>query len=94
MPGTQENTSLNPLTYRNYSLDIPECTSNLIVSITNGKGDLDLFMRWGEPFAAESYEDLLMQSDALLDTDGTADERIGILHFSVYTSHKSGEWPN
>ncbi|MBW1939358.1 MAG: hypothetical protein JRI67_11470, partial [Deltaproteobacteria bacterium] len=38
MPGTQENTSLDGKHFRNYSLDIPECTSNLIVSITNGEG--------------------------------------------------------
>jgi len=91
MPGTQENTSLNSKTFRNYSLDIPECTSSLRVSITNGAGDLDLFMRQGEPFVATSYNDLLMQSDALSDTDGTADELIE-LNISTPTPIQPGRW--
>ncbi len=90
-PGTRINTSLNPKTYRNYSLDIPECTSALIVSITNGTGDLDLFMRRGGPFKVESYQDMRMQSDALSDADGTADESIEL---SIYTTTpiQPGTW--
>ncbi len=91
MPGTQENTSLDGKTFRNYSLDIPECTSSLRVSITNGAGDLDLFMRQGEPFVATTYNDLLMQSNALSNTDGTADELIE-LNISTPTPIQPGRW--
>ncbi len=78
LPGTQEYTSLNAFTYRNYSLEIPECTSDLTVTISDGTGEMDLFLRKGEPFAAESYTDLVAQSDALSDILDSAEERIDL----------------
>ena len=78
-PGVPLDTTLSPARYKNFELAVPECTSDVIVEIFDGRGDLDLFLRYGAPLDADSYMGMKAQSDAYADTLDWADEYIWLM---------------
>ncbi|MBN2232279.1 MAG: hypothetical protein JW781_05600 [Deltaproteobacteria bacterium] len=90
-PGISMYTTLNPVTFRNYAIDLPNCTSRFQVRISEGSGDLDLFIRYGQPFTATSYDEMIQQSDVYSDTPGTAYEFIE-LNATTTVPIRGGRW--
>lgn len=74
--GIPVDTSLSEFTYRNYYIDVPSGAIRLTATISNGKGDLDLFIKFNNPLSGESYQELIDNSDFRSDVLNTADESI------------------
>ena len=90
-PGVPLDTAVSPDRYRNFELTVPECTSDVMVEILDGSGDLDLFLRYGAPFDADSYLGMQAQSDAYSDILDWADEYIWLTAESGHPI-EAGSW--
>ena len=70
--GVAVQLSLDPLTYTNYYIDVPVGATRLTVTLTQGAGDLDLFLKFGSSLSGIStYQDLVNNSDFNSSAAGT-----------------------
>lgn len=76
--GIPLNTSLPSFNYRNFYIDVPSGATRLTATITNGSGELDLFMKLGEPVSGNNYQELVADSDFRSDVLNMADESISV----------------
>jgi hypothetical protein len=88
--GVPINLSLAPLTYVNYYIDVPANATRLTATITNGNGDLDLFMKYGSPLSGATYGEVYESADAVSDGPG-ADERIELTAATI-PALQGGRW--
>jgi len=88
--GVPFNTSLPALTYANAYIDVPANATSLTVAITNGSGDLDLYLKYGAPVTGSTVSDLNRNADFRSDSAG-ANETITITPASV-PPLKGGKW--
>jgi len=83
----------NPLPKLNitpFDFTIPDDADKVTISLTNGSGDLDLFLKYGSPITGNTIEEIASNSDAYTEST-SADEQI-ILNSSSNPSLKSGQW--
>lgn len=88
--GTPVHTSLPSRTYRNYCIDVPFTAIRLTVTITNGTGDLDLYLKYGSPLSGGTIGELAAEADIKSD-DPTALESIEITPSTV-PALQEGKW--
>ncbi|MCD6475986.1 MAG: choice-of-anchor D domain-containing protein [Anaerolineaceae bacterium] len=88
--GVPFNSSLNSMTYMNVNIVVPDGATGMTVSITNGSGDLDLYLKYGSPISGSTIAEL--KADADIITVGTgADETISITTASTPVL-RAGTW--
>ena len=88
--GVPFNSSLNSMTYMNVDIVVPDGATGMTVSITNGSGDLDLYLKYGSPVSGSTIGELKVDADII--TDGTgADETISITAASTPIL-RAGTW--
>ena len=75
--GVPYDTSLPAWSYSNFILHVPTSAARLTISITGGSGDLDLFVKYAEPFQLDIYDDPWEDADFVSDGEGW-DESIEI----------------
>lgn len=88
--GVPLKVSLPPATYRNFSITVPEGAFRLTVVLTEGSGDLDLFLKYGDPLAGASYSELSDDADVVSKGPG-ANESIQITPDAVVPL-RAGIW--
>jgi len=88
--GIPFNTSMNSMAYDNIEFVVPEGTSNFVVTISEGSGDLDLYLKYGSPVTGSSISQLDADADHISDGP-TANELIYITPYSS-PALKAGRW--
>ena len=88
--GVSFNTYLDALKYANVYIDVPSGATKLTVTVTNGTGDLDLYLKFGSRLTGGTLGELQANSDAA--SEGlTADETIVLTPTSV-PPLREGRW--
>ncbi len=88
--GVPFNTWLNGMTYANAYIDVPEGATRLTVTITNGSGDLDLYLKFGSPATGGTLAELNADADARSNGAG-ASETI-VLSGTTSPALMPGKW--
>ncbi len=88
--GVPLNTWVSSMTIANIEIVVPEDATRLTVSITEGSGDLDLYLKYGSEVSGGTISEI--DADADIFSDGqTADELI-ILTPSTNPALRAGTW--
>ena len=88
--GVPFNTSLSAGLYAAIEFVVPDNAAKLTVSLTNGSGDLDLYLKYGAPVSGNTVSAIDADTDHISDGP-TADERITLTPSSV-PPLKAGRW--
>ena len=88
--GVPLETSLNPLTYSNTTIEVPAGATRLTVTIRNGSGDLDLHLKKGSPVTGNTASALEASAD-ISAVGLTADETIELTP-STTPALTAGTW--
>ncbi len=89
--GVPFNTFLEALTYANAYIDVPAGATSLTVTLTNGSGDLDLYLKYNIPLVGFSSPDLLSASADFRSEGPTASETITVTPSST-PPLRAGKW--
>jgi len=73
--GVPYNTSLGPVTYSNVYIDVPNGATRLTITVSNGSGDLDLYVKYGAPLQGNTVAELDADTDFISDGP-TASEQV------------------
>ncbi len=88
--GVPFQTWVNSMSFTNIDILVPEGATRLTVSISNGSGDLDLYLKYGSPVSGSTIAEI--DADADIRSDGpTADESISITP-STTPALRAGTW--
>jgi|GEM_PF-6735562 len=88
--GIPFNTSINSMNYMNVDIVVPDGATGMTVSITNGSGDLDLYLKYGSPISGDNIVELHADAD-IISNDWGADETISITTAST-PALRAGTW--
>src|SRR5512139_3802433 len=88
--GVPFDTYLNALTFANVYIDVPSGATKLTVTVTNGTGDLDLYLKFGSKLTGGTLGELQANSDARSESTG-ASEAITLTATST-PPVKAGRW--
>ncbi len=89
--GVPFNTFLEALTYANAYIDVPAGATSLTVTLTNGSGDLDLYLKYNFPLLGFVSPDLLSASADFRSEGPTASETITVTPSST-PPLRAGKW--
>ncbi|MCK7510382.1 MAG: PPC domain-containing protein [Desulfobacterales bacterium] len=84
-------TYLEALTYANAYIDVPAGATSLTVTLTNGSGDLDLYVKYGSPLLGFISPDILSASADFRSEGPTANESITVTPSST-PPLRAGKW--
>jgi hypothetical protein len=88
--GEPYNTSLGPRGYANAYIDVPAGATSLVITVSEGSGDLDLYVKYGSPFEGSTVAELDAQTDFISDGP-TASEQV-VVTTSDDPPLKQGKW--
>ena len=88
--GVPFQTWVNSMSFVNIDIVVPEGATRLTVSISNGSGDLDLYLKYGSPVSGGTIAEIDADADIRSDGD-TADESISITT-STTPALRAGTW--
>lgn len=88
--GVPFDTWLNALTFANAYIEVPAGATRLTISVRNGAGDLDLYLKYGAPLTGTTVGQFRANADAA--SEGlTADETI-VLTLTSVPPLREGRW--
>lgn len=88
--GVPFHTWVNGMTFATIDIVVPKGATRLTVSISDGSGDLDLYLKYGSPVSGGTISEI--DADADIRSDGpTADETISITP-STTPALRAGTW--
>ncbi len=88
--GQPFNTSLNANTYAAIKFVVPEYATKMTIQLTNGSGDLDLYLKYQRAVRGQTVAELDADKDFMSD-GATADERI-VVTLSSNPPLQAGSW--
>ncbi len=88
--GVPFQTWVNSMSFTNIDILVPEGATRLTVSISNGSGDLDLYLKYGSPVSGSTIAEIDADADILSDGP-SADETISITPTTT-PALRAGTW--
>ena len=88
--GVPFNTLVHSMSFSNINIVVPEGATRLTVSLANGNGNLDLYLKYGSPLSGGTVGELNADADIRSDGPG-ADESISITT-STTPALRAGTW--
>ena len=88
--GIPFRTSLDPQSIANVEIIVPKGATKLTVAITEGSGDLDLYLKYGSPVTGGKVSEIDADADILSDGP-TADELI-VITLTTKPALRAGAW--
>jgi len=88
--GVPLQTSMAARTYGNIYIDVPAGAAKLTITVSNGSGDLDLYVKYGAPLQGNTVAELDADMDYISDGP-TADEQV-VITTSGNPPLQQGKW--
>jgi len=88
--GVPFDSSVNVNMYSSIELSVPDGATKLIITLTNGSGNLDLYLKYAEPISGSTVAELDAQTDHL--SNGTTAVESIVITSASNPPLKSGSW--